>query len=318
MIIETALTILGIAEKATKIFDWFTGLSTGKKMEQHLSKIGSGAVRLSENILFAPNFQQAINKDAAVSLNNPRNVFELINPVAEALHTDFLVSAVNATPERLKQAFRKDPWEVLIDIRPANKTKQPTNPDLVAVTFIDENIPYIGWQTRGALPILLNCDFESDGNIINPFKQTMDTRITESTYSGAFTIRSIKPELLQLLKSKYSNDRLYFEPIPANIVPSNSNDFFAVLDCSLSNSARGFLAFGSTGIHYQNLVPDNQKGLSYVTYLELTRLEIQRGFQEVVIIGNRHFIDISGAPFPKGVMERLLLDVRRIASSFCN
>jgi formylglycine-generating enzyme required for sulfatase activity len=47
------------------------------------------------------------------------------------------------------------------------RTKRPDNPDLVAILFTDSGISYIGWQTKGALPILFGCDYFSDINKSN-------------------------------------------------------------------------------------------------------------------------------------------------------
>src|SRR4051812_22425122 len=138
MLLETFLTILNVAEKATKIYDWFTGVSSGDKMNatmRSLSKSKSEVHRLSDKVLYAPNFQQAINKEGTEFLANEKKIHDLLNPVAEALETDVLASAVISTPEKLRNAFKKDPWELLLDIRPADRTKKPSNPDLIPITF---------------------------------------------------------------------------------------------------------------------------------------------------------------------------------------
>ena len=171
MFLETCLSILNVAEKATRIYDWFTGVSAGEKKNSNvdsLAKNKSQIVRLSDRVLYAPSFHQVSSNEQARALNDNKKIYDLLDPMAQALETEVLASAVISTPEKLRSAFNKDPWEVLLDIRPVERTKKSSNPDLIPISFHDNNLQYIGWQTRGALPILFNCQFESNGNIWAP------------------------------------------------------------------------------------------------------------------------------------------------------
>jgi hypothetical protein len=65
--IETFLTILSVVERATHLYDWFTGLSSGRKRDENLNKIGSDVIVLSDNLIYAPRFVQAINTKQNIS-----------------------------------------------------------------------------------------------------------------------------------------------------------------------------------------------------------------------------------------------------------
>lgn len=52
----------------------------------------------------------------------------------------------------------ENPWAVLEDIRPQHLTVRHPNPDKVPVLFAHSGVRYIGWQMRGALPVLFNCE----------------------------------------------------------------------------------------------------------------------------------------------------------------
>jgi thioredoxin 1 len=65
-----------------------------------------------------------------------------------------------STPERLLQAMKKTPWDVLINIRPVRHAEPPSNPALVPVLFQDDGITYLGWTMRGTLPAMFDCEYD--------------------------------------------------------------------------------------------------------------------------------------------------------------
>ena len=189
MPIATILTILNLLDKAVSVgergvsvgekvvraYNWFTGVSSGDQMTQSIQTVErarSKIIRLSDNVLYAPDLQQAISHDGTTRFQDQKRVHDMVHPLAEALDTQVLSSAIVSTPDLLQKAFGKNPWEVLIDIRPAGRTTPPNNPDLVPISFFDGNIQYIGWQTRGALPSLFNCEFETQGSLLVPAKKS--------------------------------------------------------------------------------------------------------------------------------------------------
>jgi hypothetical protein len=73
------------------------------------------------------------------------------------------------TPQKMQDAMKKDPWEILTDIRPWSRTKIPNDPDMVPIMFNHEGITYVGWQKHGTLPMLFNCEYNPDTNLWLPF-----------------------------------------------------------------------------------------------------------------------------------------------------
>ena len=166
-IIESCLTILGATSGAATLHSWFTGFKMGDQIQKALNEqaiIRSEIQRLSDHILYAPTIKQVKNlNESSSQIKDLRSLREILDPIQHSLKEDILSTAIISTPDKLRDAFKKDPWEVLIEIRPANRTRKPANPDLVAILFTDSGIPYIGWQTKGALPLLFG--FEYSPNI---------------------------------------------------------------------------------------------------------------------------------------------------------
>jgi hypothetical protein len=161
--LATCLTVLNVAEKATRIFDWFSGVSVGDQLKQSLAELErtkADVRRLSEHVLYSPSVQQVFNLSGTSSLmNDEKQLDRMLSPLSESLGTELLSTAVVSTPVKLKEAFRKDPWEVLVEVRPVARAKRPSNPDLIPIVFSDEGLCYVGWQTQGAVPILFGCEF---------------------------------------------------------------------------------------------------------------------------------------------------------------
>jgi len=162
-LIESCLTILGAITGITGLHSWFTGLKAGGQMDMILAeqnRLHSEVKRLSDRILYTPTVQQVqtIN-ESSKRLSDLRDLRQFLEPVQQGLNTEILSTAVLSTPSKLQAAFGRDPFEVLIETRPINRAKVPANSDLLPILFFDNGVHYIGWQTRGALPILFGCDY---------------------------------------------------------------------------------------------------------------------------------------------------------------
>lgn len=170
--IETALAVLNTvdsvfntAEKVTRMYDWVTGVSAGDQLTRVLAELERQkreVQRLSDLLLYAPGVEQVVNLERTAMRPDPREVRELLHPLATTLGTNILSTAVLSTPTKLRRAFEKDPWELFVEIRPVESAKRPSNPDLVPILFTDAGRPYVGWQMRGALPQLFDCEFRED------------------------------------------------------------------------------------------------------------------------------------------------------------
>ncbi|EHR70779.1 hypothetical protein BurJ1DRAFT_1929 [Burkholderiales bacterium JOSHI_001] len=186
MIAETFLTVMNAAHGATKLYDWFTGVSVGDRLNQALAELErtkQKVERLSDHIIYAPNIQQAVSSERHTYLESAQRVVQLLDPLAKSTGS-LLSTAVVSSPKRLKQAFERDPWEVLTDIRPINRAKAPSNPDLAPIVFSDGDQAYVGWQMKGALPQLFNCDFEEEVGLWVPKNTIPAARSSTSAQSS--------------------------------------------------------------------------------------------------------------------------------------
>ncbi len=192
-VVETCLAVLNVADQATRLFDWFTGVSMGDQLKRALAELESTKAevrRLSEHVLYSPGVQQVFSTSGPSRLlEGDEHVSTLLVPLSESLGTEMLATAVVSTPIQLREAFQKDPWEVLVEVRPVARAKHPPNPDLVPVIFTDSGVAYVGWQARGALPLLLGCDFEPSLQSARPSGDGVMDPLQESEL---FRVRAVK------------------------------------------------------------------------------------------------------------------------------
>jgi len=117
---------------------------------------------LQSEIIVAPDMQivQDVTRTQQQKIENLREVKTCLEPIQQAIGEEILSSAMILTPQKMQKALAKNPWEVLVDVRPLNLVTPPNNPDLVPVAFVHNGIQFIGWQMRGTLPILFDCQFD--------------------------------------------------------------------------------------------------------------------------------------------------------------
>jgi len=134
-----------------------------EELKQLVSTIKQGNVeKLDERILYLPEVQvlRDTSRQAQQLIDDLRTVKESLLPFQHALGEDLLSSALIITPEKMQQAFNKDPWKVLIEVRPLGLASRPSNPDLIPIAFEHDNKKYLGWQMREMLPMMFNCELE--------------------------------------------------------------------------------------------------------------------------------------------------------------
>jgi hypothetical protein len=130
---------------------------------QHLENINNKleVVRLSEHIVQVPSIQSVRDitqtRQRQIELTEVR---ESLDPLQRALNSDLLASAMILTPDKMRQALGKNPWEVLEDISPVNFARPHYNPNKVPIIFEHQSIRYLGWLKRGLLPVVFDCQFE--------------------------------------------------------------------------------------------------------------------------------------------------------------
>lgn len=136
--------------------------SGGDKTTHCLERLTCSVERLSEHILYAQDLY--LVKDTTQTqqhyIDNRREVRESLEPVQRAFRTDILSSAMIWTPEKMRKAMQANPWQVLVDVRPLAYVTVHSNPDMVPILFEQEGIRYVGWQTRGVLPMIFDCEYD--------------------------------------------------------------------------------------------------------------------------------------------------------------
>lgn len=171
-----AVAILGplidYAAAATGLHAWFTGLQTGRQLDEALVRLEQAHKRieiLSERILLVPWLQQVypIGGQPQILINR-QQIREVSEPVAERLHSKILLGSVVSTPPKLREALRKDPRNVLIDVRPSSEVEKHSQPNLIPVLFVENGSLYTGWQARGALPLMMDCEYKPFDAVISP------------------------------------------------------------------------------------------------------------------------------------------------------
>ena len=160
--IGTILSIVGGVSEAVNIYKFGSTLAKGSDAERvlgALDRIHAQVERLSDNILYAPGIE-GLSPAAGTAhrLDGLREARALLEPVQAALGGEIVSSGLIETPDKMERAMVENPWAMLEDIRPQHLAVRHANPDKVPVLFVHQGVRYIGWQMRGALPMLFNCE----------------------------------------------------------------------------------------------------------------------------------------------------------------
>jgi len=157
----TILSIMGGLNTAHDFYKNASGIIKPNENNQIL-QLTKSIERLSDLILYAPNMETVrdVTQTRQRKIDDLRDVRESLEPVQKAIGQEILSSAMILTPEKMQKALAKSPWEVLLDIRPLNLAAKPDNADMVPVLFNHNGVQYLGWQMRGTLPILFNCEYD--------------------------------------------------------------------------------------------------------------------------------------------------------------
>jgi len=166
-------TIIALTGLAKDVYDTISGIRKVDHTPQvvkQLEALNTKFEKLGDHILYALSIQPVrdTSKNKQHIVTDLREVRQYLEPVQQAVGGDILSSAMILTPELMQQLIRKNPWQVLIDIRPVNLTTPHSNPDMVPILFDHEGMPYIGWQLRGTLPLLFNCQYDADLRLLKP------------------------------------------------------------------------------------------------------------------------------------------------------
>jgi WD40 repeat protein len=143
-----------------------------EKINENLGGIRLQFERLSDRILYVPTLQNVwdISQSRQQYIDDLREVRASLEPVQRAIKDEILSSAIILTPSKLQKALVRSPWEVLMDIRPANLAGFSSYADRTQVMFSYHGEQYLGWQTRGTLPQLFDCQCDKQWkNVSNSY-----------------------------------------------------------------------------------------------------------------------------------------------------
>ena len=170
---ESSLAVLGAISSLTGLHSWFTGIHTGRRMDQILEAVKKGGGRheqLSENVTYTDIEEVRVLEGRSEKFSRLSDMESLLSPIQKMLNADLLSTALISTPELLRQQFRRDPWEVLVEIRPFSRAQRPTNPALLPILFQEEGEYYVGWQTKGVIETVLGAEY-TPYEIVQPFSK---------------------------------------------------------------------------------------------------------------------------------------------------
>jgi hypothetical protein len=167
MLVETILSLCDPVTKVANAYKAVTGLFRGdpntrlfEELVHQNKALRFGIERLSDNILYASNMQVVTDttRRGAQRRIDRREVREYLEPVQRALKQPILSSTLILTPEKMRRALIKNPWEVLNDVRPLGLFSARLPPEGIPVQFEHQGMRYMGWQLRGTLPLLFDCE----------------------------------------------------------------------------------------------------------------------------------------------------------------
>lgn len=165
-------SLIAIASGANTLWELYRNISAIVRgdegsTEQYLKRISTelGGLRLeverlSEHILYTPTLKGVRDLNLEFHpIRDLREVKEYLDPIQKGLEQDIVSSGMILTPNRLLQAMRKSPWDVLYNIRPVHYAEPSTDPSSVPVLFQDRGVAYLGWTKRGALSGMFDCEY---------------------------------------------------------------------------------------------------------------------------------------------------------------
>ena len=158
-----ALNLVGLAADVLGIHGAIGGVYTGRqlnRMEQQLERLHARVERLNPYILHA-DVQEVINTEGrSQRIARLSDVESLLSPVQRSLGEDLLSTALITTPAKLRAAFQRDPWDVLIGTRSLNLARRPqVDGEYLPIIFTQESTIYLGWQTIGMMRTTLGTEY---------------------------------------------------------------------------------------------------------------------------------------------------------------
>jgi len=133
-----------------------------ENLSQCLEKMTVNVKRLSEKICYIPDSVGVwdVNSSSQQSVNDLREVRAYLEPVQRAIGEEIISSTMILMSEKMQNLLPKNLYNFLMDIRPVNLSTLTPHGKMVPVLFSEDDIQYIGWQSREFLLNKLGCQYD--------------------------------------------------------------------------------------------------------------------------------------------------------------
>ncbi len=165
---DIVISVLGSANTMKKAYQNVAALFTGDKQKKLLEQVSQDmklvVERLDDNLLWAAGLETVkdVTKSRQETIDDKREVRSFLSPLGRAMDQELLSSAVILTPERLKAAFQKNPWDFLEDVRPLAFTGDQAPMGKLPVMFESQGAFYVGWSKPLVLEMTFDCAVTPD------------------------------------------------------------------------------------------------------------------------------------------------------------
>jgi len=123
--------------------------------------------RLSDQIIYAPELSNS-GGQGPTTVEDLREVRQQLEPLAELTNGHLLSGGILRAPRRTSEAFTKDSWAILTNVRPYNLSVAPNDPDMIPISFQHKDERFIGWQKRDVIPLLFDWEVDQKSGILLP------------------------------------------------------------------------------------------------------------------------------------------------------
>jgi len=213
--------MLNIAGFGSNLFGVVSGIKTGKQMQRIMEEIKNTDAKiehLSEDIKLIESIViKSRNQSEQKRLQDKYEIKQILEPLQKAINQKIITSTVIPAPQKAKKVL-KDPSSVLIDIsRLNNIAPNKKNNNLVPIVFRDQSSHYLGWQSKGVIPLVFDLDYRPElwsKPIELVSLQNKTARILSGTTSVSAKYMQTKPFLLDI--SGVLNQVVLFEGATQN------------------------------------------------------------------------------------------------------
>jgi hypothetical protein len=209
------LTLLDGLARGLGLYRNVTSIIRGDPVGTYLERIASGVEKISNNLYYAPNMEAVKNvgEGRQAYVRDTRVALKHLQRLQREIPGPLLATSITSTPLKLRQFLVADPSQVLDSITPLPEWKPHLNPNMVPVLFTLQSRYYVGWQLRGVLPILFNCELSTPDMLTDAPPSSDDSASPQEVRRFMARFRRHMQEFvatsISLLKDVYGNEIAY-------------------------------------------------------------------------------------------------------------